>query len=70
MGLAPLDPACTHVYLCGNPSMIGVPAVDKTTGHVLYPQPRGVVEILAHRGFKMDQPALKLKGSIHFEEYW
>lgn len=66
----PLDPTCTHVFLCGNPKMIGVPTVDKTTGAPIYPQPPGVVEILSERGFKTDVPALKLKGNIHFEEYW
>lgn len=67
---AALDPAHTHVYLCGNPKMIGVPATDRATGTLTYPQPLGVVEILARRGFKMDQPSVKLKGNIHFEEYW
>ncbi len=60
-----LDPARTHVYLCGNPKMIGAPNVDKS-----FPQPPGVIEILSQRGFKMDQPNLKLKGNIHIEEYW
>ena len=67
---APLDPARTHVFLCGNPKMIGVPAVDRATGATAYPQPPGVVELLAQRQFKLDQPALKVKGTIHFEEYW
>jgi ferredoxin--NADP+ reductase len=65
-----LDPARTHVYLCGNPKMIGVPNLDKATGAPIFPQPAGVIEILAKRGFQMDQPSLKLKGSIHVEEYW
>lgn len=67
---APLDPATTHVFLCGNPKMIGVPARDRETGTVSYPQPVGVIEILEARGFKADVAALKLKGNIHFEEYW
>jgi ferredoxin--NADP+ reductase len=65
-----LDPAVTHVYLCGNPNMIGVPVKDKATGQKTYPTPPGVVEILEKRGFEMDQPQLKRKGNIHFEEYW
>jgi ferredoxin--NADP+ reductase len=65
-----LDPAHTHVYLCGNPKMIGAPSVDRGTGQVSYPQPPGVVEILHKRGFHTDQPSVKLKGNIHFEEYW
>src|SRR5260370_19609715 len=35
----PLDPARTHVYLCGNPKMIGVPVKDHETGERVYPQP-------------------------------
>jgi len=69
LGLS-LDPARTHVYLCGNPKMIGVPVKDRETGTVSYPQPLGVIEILTQRGFQLDQPATKFKGNIHFEEYW
>ena len=65
-----LDPAHTHVFLCGNPRMIGVPTKDRDTGRRLYPQPLGVVEILERRGFQVDQPNIKLKGNIHYEEYW
>jgi ferredoxin/flavodoxin---NADP+ reductase len=67
---AALDPARTHVYLCGNPKMIGVPTTDRATGQTVYPQPPGVVEILTKRQFQIDQPSVKLKGTIHFEEYW
>jgi ferredoxin--NADP+ reductase len=66
----PLDPARTHVFLCGNPKMIGVPTKDRETGARVYPQPQGVVEILEKRGFQVDQPTVKLKGNVHFEEYW
>jgi ferredoxin--NADP+ reductase len=66
----PLDPATTHVYLCGNPRMIGVPTVDRATGQRTYPQPVGVVEILEQRGFRRDQPSARIKGNIHVEEYW
>ncbi len=65
-----LDPARTHVYLCGNPKMIGVPVKDRETGERVYPKPTGVVEILERRGFAVDQPQIRLKGNIHFEEYW
>jgi len=67
---SPLDPSCTHVFLCGNPKMIGVPTTDRATGQIVYPQPPGVVEILTKRQFQIDQPSVKLKGTIHFEEYW
>jgi ferredoxin--NADP+ reductase len=66
----PLDSARTHVYLCGNPKMIGVPVKDRQTGQRTYPQPAGVIEILERRGFQADQPAARIKGNIHFEEYW
>ena len=42
----------------------------RTTGVTAYPQPAGVVEILERRGFQVDQHAAKIKGNIHFEEYW
>jgi ferredoxin--NADP+ reductase len=65
-----LDPAHTHVFLCGNPKMIGVPDKDRETGKRVYPQPVGVIELLEQRGFRSDQPQLKLPGNIHYEEYW
>jgi ferredoxin--NADP+ reductase len=66
-----LDPAATHVYLCGNPNMIGVPGKDPQTGARRYPQPTGVVEILETRyGFTADNPAARIRGNVHFEEYW
>lgn len=66
----PLDPASAHVFLCGNPKMIGAPTIERATGNVSYPQPPGVIEILEKRGFHVDQPSQKIKGNIHFEEYW
>jgi ferredoxin/flavodoxin---NADP+ reductase len=66
----PLDPASTHVFLCGNPKMIGVPDRDRESGEKVYPKPAGVVEMLEARGFRADQPHQKIKGNIHFEEYW
>lgn len=65
-----LDPARTHVYLCGNPKMIGVPEKDKDTGARVYPKPTGVIEILEKRGCRADQHQPKVAGNIHFEEYW
>jgi ferredoxin--NADP+ reductase len=65
-----LDPATTHVFLCGNPKMIGVPLRNRETGTFTYPQPAGVIEILEARGFRADIPAQKVKGNLHFEEYW
>jgi ferredoxin--NADP+ reductase len=65
-----LDPRRTHVFLCGNPKMIGVPQKDRDTGERIFPQPPGVIEILEKRGFQMDQPNQKIKGNLHYEEYW
>jgi ferredoxin--NADP+ reductase len=67
---APLDPVNTHVFLCGNPKMIGVPIKDKETGERNYPRPTGVIEILEKRGFQTDNATAKVKGNVHFEEYW
>ena len=66
MGGVDMDPASTHVYLCGNPLMIGLPewADDTPT----YPETRGVVEILAEQGFTLDYG--REVGNIHYEEYW
>src|SRR5262245_4142714 len=67
---ATFDAVRTHVFLCGNPKMIGVPVRDPATGTRAYPQPVGVIEVLEARGFQADIAAAKLKGNIHFEEYW
>src|SRR4051794_13491798 len=66
----PLDPARTHVFLCGNPKMIGVPVKNKETGAREYPQPVGVIEVLEARGFQADNAAARVRGNVHFEEYW
>lgn len=61
-----LDPETTHVYLCGNPAMIGLP--EETSDGLQFPETEGVIEILSGRGFTLnrrDQP-----GNIHYEEYW
>jgi ferredoxin--NADP+ reductase len=63
-----LDPERTHVFMCGNPAMIGLPKEDEETGALTYPQPTGVVEILTKRGFALDHR--KTKGNLHYEEYW
>ena len=62
-----LDPRRTHVYLCGNPAMIGLPRLHE--GKPVYPQPRGMFEVLETRGFPADYKKHAL-GRIHFEEYW
>ncbi len=62
-----IDPGKTHVFACGNPSMIGIPHVDRD-GHRLYPEPTGLVEVLESRGFQADAP--RQVGNIHFEKFW
>jgi ferredoxin/flavodoxin---NADP+ reductase len=65
----PLDPQKTHVFLCGNPKMIGVPEKD-AGGNRVYQRDIGVIELLERRGFAADNATTKFKGNIHFEEYW
>lgn len=61
-----LDPETAHVFLCGNPAMIGAPTWN---GEVpSFPQPPGVVELLMERGFMVDRRGAV--GTVHFEEYW
>lgn len=61
-----LDPETCHVFLCGNPDMIGLP-VD-VDGASTFPESTGVVELLTERGFVLDER--KKPGTIHVEEYW
>jgi ferredoxin--NADP+ reductase len=65
-----LDPATAHVFMCGNPAMIGLPLEKDGDGDgpLTYPKPTGVVEILTERGFTLDHR--KQKGNLHYEEYW
>lgn len=65
-----LDPEKTHVYLCGNPAMIGAPFKHPETGVRTYPKPEGIIEILESRGFSADQGHGHAPGNVHFEEYW
>lgn len=61
-----LDPASCHVFLCGNPAMVGVPT--ERSGHREYPQPVGVIEVLERLGFRADHA--RVPGNVHFEKYW
>ena len=63
---ASLDPSTTHVFLCGNPKMIGLP--EWTDDGMVFPETRGVCEILHNRGFEIDEGARR--GQVHYEEYW
>ena len=61
-----LDPERTHVFLCGNPAMIGIP--EEVDGETVWPESTGVVQLLVERGFTIDRR--NQRGNIHFEEYW
>lgn len=63
----PVNPANTHVFVCGNPQMIGIPRLDEAGRHV-YPQPQGAIETLEARGFRAELHGVG--GNIHFEKYW
>lgn len=61
-----LDPKRTHVFLCGNPAMIGLPSWE---GNVpTFADPGSAVALLYERGFIPDRR--KQAGNIHYEEYW
>ena len=61
-----LDPDTTHVFMCGNPSMIGPPTWDGDKP--VFPEIRGAVEVLSEQGFVADRR--DAPGNIHYEEYW
>ncbi|MEP1125188.1 MAG: hypothetical protein ABJH68_14985 [Ilumatobacter sp.] len=61
-----LSPETTHVFLCGNPAMIGIP--EDEDGELKFPDTVGVVQLLSERGFTVDRR--HAPGNIHFEEYW
>ena len=62
-----IKPASTHVFLCGNPEMIGIPVRKKDGSHE-FPQPKGMIEILTEQGMSLAQG--REPGNIHFEKYW
>ena len=62
----PLDPRTCHVFLCGNPAMVGIPKEEH--GQQIYPQPTGAIELLERTGLQADRPSQP--GNIHFEKYW
>jgi ferredoxin--NADP+ reductase len=62
-----LDPAQTHIYLCGNPAMIGLPQRARDGGWQ-FPEPVGMVELLTIRGFTLDRA--HARGNVHVERYW
>src|SRR5690606_6639069 len=61
-----MDPETTHVFLCGTPSMIGIPTWGGDTP--LFPDTVGVGQLLAERGFQLDRHGFV--GNVHTEKYW
>ncbi|MGA7271475.1 MAG: hypothetical protein WB239_10425 [Acidimicrobiia bacterium] len=61
-----VDPATTHVYLCGNPAMIGLPRWEED--RPVFPETVGVCQLLAERGFDLDRSGHT--GNVHSEKYW
>lgn len=62
-----LDPDRTHVFVCGNPGMVGAPRRG-SQGRLIYPIEGGVIEMLAQRGFTPDTPGCR--GNVHYEAFW
>ena len=61
-----LSPETSHIFLCGNPAMIGLP--EEVDGKQVFPETTGVVELLVNQGFSLDRR--NAPGNIHYEEYW
>ena len=62
-----LDPTNTHVFLCGNPDMIGIPHKNPD-GLPEFPAPPGMLELLHQRGFSIDPHDPHV--NVHYEKYW
>ncbi len=69
-----LDPARTHVFLCGNPAMIGeIPPTPEVAaiGEMIEgrgPRSAGLASLLLARGFRLNRP--RQPGNLHVEAYW
>jgi ferredoxin--NADP+ reductase len=61
-----LEPENCHVFLCGNPGMIGLPEI--VDGEPVFPETVGMTQLLHERGFTVDQR--NSPGNLHYEEYW
>ena len=56
-----ISPADTHIFLCGNPQMIGANRQDSD-------QAPGMLQILRERGFALNEKGVA--GNVHYERYW
>jgi len=63
----PLAPGTTHVFLCGNPEMIGLPEHPRRRVGPMR-STRGMIQLLEEAGFQIDRP--QQPGNVHFERYW
>lgn len=63
---AGMEPTRTHVYLCGNPAMIGPPEWDDE--RPVFADDSSAVAVLHSMGFTPDRR--RSPGNIHYEEYW
>jgi ferredoxin--NADP+ reductase len=62
-----LNPERAHVFLCGDPGMIGAPS--RKEGKRIFPAGQGMIQLLERRGFNEDA----LSGdrvNIHYERFW
>jgi ferredoxin--NADP+ reductase len=62
-----LSAADTHIFLCGNPEMVGNTR-KAPDGLSDVTRPVGMIDILERRGFRLDRP--NSPGTIHIEKYW
>jgi len=58
----PLSPTNTHVFLCGNPAMIGIARAGEPE-----PEKLGMLPLLIRAGFTNEHPG---PGHVRFEKYW
>jgi ferredoxin/flavodoxin---NADP+ reductase len=63
--LVSLDAYQAHVFLCGNPAMIGIVGHSRSR---LSPESGSMLELLLARGFRPDEG--DRSGNVHFERYW
>lgn len=62
-----LNPDHLHVFVCGNPQMVGTPRKNPD-GTLAWPASRGVLEVLVERGFRIAEHGQT--GQVHYEKYW
>ena len=61
-----LDPETCHVFLCGNPGMLGRPEEVEGSDELVYPKPPGMMELLQIRGYTLDAPGPM---GLHYERF-